>query len=184
MIFATLGHPIDQKKLVDFLYSDLTCAPAPRTRDLTRILDNSWIDDRGVPFRSRIEAAFDQENAVMAIDDALIVGELMRKRPLLYANKDHCMVIVQADFVATPNGPRIVGMGALDPSPSDQPDHSPYRASHRSRAPTCLFGRRHDVSCGSPDLNLVHAGLSSTCFFLPTESFATPSFAKSLAAST
>ena len=36
MIFGTLGHPTDQKKLVDFLYSDMACAPAPQTRDLTQ----------------------------------------------------------------------------------------------------------------------------------------------------
>ncbi|MGO8737614.1 hypothetical protein [Rhodoblastus sp.] len=137
MIFGTLGHPTDQKKLVDFLYSDMACAPAPQTRDLSRILDNSWVDDRGVPFRSRIEAAFDQENGISAIDDALIVGELMRKRPLLYANKDHCMVIVAADFIDTPSGPRIVGMGALDPSPN----HSPYRAlTEAERRPACSGG--------------------------------------------
>ena len=141
MIFGTLGHPTDQRKLVDFLYSDLACKPAPGTRDLTRILDNSWIDDRGVPFRSRIDAAFDQENGIMAIDDALIVGELTRKRPLLYANKDHCLVIVQADFIATPNGPHIVGMGALDPSPGDRPGPSPYRAlTEAERRPAYLGG--------------------------------------------
>ncbi len=143
MIFGTLGHPTDQKKLVDFLYSDLACAPAWQTRDLTRILDNSWIDDRGVAFRSRIEAAFDQENGVMAINDALVVGELIRKRPLLYANKDHCLVIVQADFIVTPNGPRIIGMGGLDPdpSPSDHPGHSPYRAlTEAERRPAFLGG--------------------------------------------
>ena len=141
MIFGTLGHPTDQRKLVDFLFSDLACAPAPQTRDLTRILDNSWIDDRGVAFRSRIEAAFDQENGVMAIDDTLVVGELMRKRPLLYANKDHCMVIVQADFVVTPNGPRVIGMGALDPEPSDQANHSPYRPlTDAERRPAFLGG--------------------------------------------
>ena len=38
------------------------------------------------------------------------------------------MVIVAADFIDTPSGPRIVGMGALDPSPSDQANRSPYRA--------------------------------------------------------
>jgi hypothetical protein len=142
MIFGALGHPIDQKKLVDYLYSDLACAPAPQTRDLTRILDNSWIDDRGVPFRSRIEAAFDQENGILAIDDALIVGELLRKRPLLYANKDHCMVIVEADFVMTASGPRIIRMAALDPSPSDQPDNSPYRPlTEAERRPAFLGGQ-------------------------------------------
>ncbi len=141
MIFGTLGHPTDQRKLVDFLYSDLACAPAWQTRDLTRILDNSWIDDRGVPFRSRIDAAFDQENGIMAIDDAHIVGELMRKRPLLYASKDHCMVVVQADFIATRNGPHIVGMGALDPSPGDRPGPSPYRAlTEAERRPAYLGG--------------------------------------------
>jgi len=138
MIFGTLGHPIDQKKVVDFLYSDRACAPAPKTGDLTNLLSTSWVDDRGVRFRPRIEAGFDEENGIVAINDALIVAELTQKRPLLYANKDHCMVIVDADFVATPRGPRIVAMGALDPWRSSA---APYRRlSEAERRPAFLGG--------------------------------------------
>jgi hypothetical protein len=142
MIFGTLGHPTDQRKVVDFLYSDLACAPAPKTRDLTTILSKSWIDDHGVTFRPRIEASFDQESGIIAINDALIVGELLQKRPLLYANKDHCMVIVEADFIPTPRGPRIIALGALDPwLPSDQPGRSPYhRLTKAERRPAFLGG--------------------------------------------
>jgi hypothetical protein len=142
LIFGILGHPTDQKKVVDFLYSDLACAPAPKTGDLTKILSNPWIDDHGVGFRLRIDAAFDQENGIVAIDDALIVAELTQKRPLLYANRDHCMVIVDADFVPTRRGPRIIAMGALDPwVPGDQPNRSPYhRLTEIGRRPAFSGG--------------------------------------------
>ena len=77
-----------------------------------------WIDDCGEKFHPQIEAGFDQENGIVTIDNALIIAELQQKRPLLYANQHHCMVVVEADYYMTPLGPQIASLGVADPWPA------------------------------------------------------------------
>lgn len=127
MIFAHLGHPIDQKKIVAAAYGGLVCAAAqPIT--ITNVLNAPWIDDHGQQFRPRIRAGYDQVDRINTIGtggaaNSFIVNELMQNRMLLYANTHHCMALAEVDFIMTPMGPNIVTAVVLDPWRFNPPEH-------------------------------------------------------------
>lgn len=119
MIFASHGHPIDQKKIVERIFGPgLPCAPAMVTGTIVNVLSSTWEDDSGAPFRSTIIAAYDPMNNVNAINNAFIVDHLANDRPLLYCNTHHAMVVVAADYFATPYGPNVQAVGVIDPFPT------------------------------------------------------------------
>jgi hypothetical protein len=127
MVFAHLGHPIDQKKIVAAVFHGPVCSAAQPVI-ITNVLNAPWIDDRGQQFRPLIAAGYDQLTGINTIGfggagNAFIVNELMHNRMLLYANTHHCMALVEVDYIATPAGPNIVNAIVLDPFPSNPPEH-------------------------------------------------------------
>lgn len=132
MIFGSLGHQVDQKRIVDAVYHGRLCAAVQNTAIVSQVLNSVWTDDDGEQFRPQIEAGYDQEHGVFAINNAIIINELSQNRALLYANTHHCMVIVEADYIQTPFGPKIINVGVLDPWPSNLP---PYQSSFHSLTP-------------------------------------------------
>lgn len=114
MIFASLGHPTNQMKIVQAAYPAPACNPA-QTEIITRALNATWTDDEGRQFTPRIEAAYDQANGVTTVNNALIVEEILQDRPLLYANAHHCMVVVEAYYFPASTGPNVISAGVLDP---------------------------------------------------------------------
>lgn len=123
MIFGSLGHPTDQKKIVEAVYGDLACGPAQQTGVIARAFNMPWLDDRGRQFRPTLEAGYDPQNNIVTLNHALIVNELTQDRPLLYADTHHCMVVVEAYYYPASTGPNIVGIGVLDP----WSEHSEFR---------------------------------------------------------
>jgi hypothetical protein len=110
MVFAHLGHPIDQMKIVQGVYGAPACQTAQPVT-ITRVLSRPWIDDRNQPFQPQIEAGYDQLDGINTIGaacvgNAFIVNELMQNRMLLYANTHHCMALVEVDYIGTPAFPK------------------------------------------------------------------------------
>jgi hypothetical protein len=116
MIFAAHGHPVDQKKIVERVFGQLACAPGPALQ-VAQVLSAQWEDDNGDEFQSTVTAAYDFSNQILAIDNSIIISELARDSPLLYANTHHAMVICETDYFSTPYGPNIRNVGVLDPWP-------------------------------------------------------------------
>lgn len=116
MIFSFYGHPVDQKRIVTSMFGNLVCAGA-NTTVIGTALSGHWVDDHGTPFQSRVVAAFDPANGINAINNAIIVNELLNNRPMLYCNTHHAMVNVGVDFIPTPAGPNVVNVGVADPWP-------------------------------------------------------------------
>lgn len=123
MIFAALGHPVDQKTIVSRVFGGLACAPAGQTLTMAKVLSAAWVDDSGQQFQSSVTAAYDPMNGVLAINNAIIANELQQDRPLLYANTHHAMVVAEVDYLATPMGPNVQAVGVLDPWPYSPPFH-------------------------------------------------------------
>lgn len=57
------------------------------------------------------------------IGNAFIADELAQNRPLLYANRQHAMVVTAMDYLATPAFLVPQAVGVLDPFPSSPPFH-------------------------------------------------------------
>ena len=124
MIFAHLGHPVDQMKIVQRLFGGLVCAPSGNTINIARVLSAPWIDDNGQPFQCQIVGAYDPMNGIAAINNQFIINELVNDRPLLYCNTHHAMVVVDFNYAVAPNGmivPQQVGV--LDPWPMSPAFH-------------------------------------------------------------
>jgi hypothetical protein len=127
MIFAHLGHPIDQKKIVAAAFHGLICSSA-HPIIITNVLNAPWVDDRGQQFQPQISAGYDQLAGINTIGfagagNAFIVNELTQNRMLLYANTHHAMALVEVDYIPTPFGPNIVNAIVLDPWPFSPAEH-------------------------------------------------------------
>ena len=123
MIFSMHGHPLNQMSIVSRVFGGLACMSG-RGITIAQVLSAAWMDDNGQPFRSRLVAAYEFENGVNAINVNFIINELSADRPLLYGNRHHAMVVSQVDYIDTPNGPNVQGVGVFDPWPWNPPFHS------------------------------------------------------------
>jgi hypothetical protein len=124
MIFATLGHPMDQEQIVDRIFSGRVCRPAGTGKTMSEALGDTWTDTHGVEFTANIDANYDQLAGIDNTSNAIIVDELSNDRPVLYANKHHAMVVVAVEYFETPMGPNVRAVGVLDPWPYN-PDFHP-----------------------------------------------------------
>ena len=120
MIFAMHGRHVDQLSIVNRVFGAPRCAPTEPVA-VSEVLSTAWIDARGETFRSHLVAAYDVTRRVSAINNQIIVRELASNRPLLYGNRDHAMVVGQADYIDTPAGPDITSVTVFDPWPFDPP---------------------------------------------------------------
>jgi hypothetical protein len=117
MVFKFFQHPLDQKKIVLRKYGQVVCMPARTAEQIAEDLNDEWVDDRGKPFTSTLTAAYDFQAGVLAINNAIIINELINQRPLLYCNTHHAMVICAADYRPSPAGPLIDAVAVMDPWP-------------------------------------------------------------------
>ena len=120
MIFANLGHVIRQQQVVERVFGGLVCEPAETGRTMAYALSDQWTDVLGLPFQSRVVAAYDQMAGVNRITNTFIVDELKSNRALLYANRDHAMVVTAVEYVDAPKGPNVYRVGVLDPYPTNR----------------------------------------------------------------
>ena len=88
--------------------------PALVAAQIASDLSSPWTDD----FESTLTAAYDFQAGVLAINNAIIVNELLEGRPLLYCNTHHAMVICGVDYRPSPIGPLIDGLAVMDPWPA------------------------------------------------------------------
>ncbi len=116
MIFGFYDHQIDQEEIVRQVYGRLQCFPAG-TLTIGQALSRTWTDSDGQKFKSKVVAGFDPMNGIVAINNRVIVNELVNDRPVLYCNTHHAMLIYRVDYFPTPI-PNIQGVGVIDPWPS------------------------------------------------------------------
>jgi hypothetical protein len=116
-VFKFFGHPLDQQTIVMQKYGQVVCMPALTSSQIAQDLSDTWTDQNGTQFTSSLTAAYDAQAGVLAINNAIIINELLHQRPLLYCNTHHAMVITAADYRPNPAGPSIDGIGVVDPWP-------------------------------------------------------------------
>jgi hypothetical protein len=124
MIFSALGHPVDQKRIVERVFSGLVCRSSGSPGTIARVLSSPWIDDSGQPFHPNVVAAYDPIDGIDAISNGFMANELDNERPILYCNKHHAMVVVDFDYTSGPAGIVPQAAGVLDPWPFS-PDYHP-----------------------------------------------------------
>lgn len=117
MIFAYHGRPVSQRRIVSEAYGAPVNMPAGSGLVIARQLNRQWQDDRGRAFSSRVAAAYDFDAGVNALNNAMIVSELDRERPLVIGTTSHAVVVTAVDFLPTPAGPNIQAVGVFDPWP-------------------------------------------------------------------
>jgi len=125
MIFGFYGHPISQSQIVQPTYVNILCLPAGSSTTIGIDLSRPWIDSRGVPFSSRVEAAYDYFNGFNTFaGNAAIVAALNANNPMLYCNRSHAMVLYSVQYVDSPYGPDIRRADVIDPWPFSQRSHA------------------------------------------------------------
>lgn len=117
MLFGYYGHPVNQQRIVAEAYGAPVNMPAISGFTIAQALNRSWIDDGGQSFQSSLEAAFDAQAGVSAIDNTMIVQALANGDPLLVGARGHVTVVTAISYVPTPVGPRILQVGVFDPWP-------------------------------------------------------------------
>ena len=135
-LFATYGHPVDQRRIVATYFPPpgVTTGPPWVMRDA---LNRSWVDDNGKAFTisSAIYNAYPPAGP-FNVDNASIVRALDQEVPVFYGDATHAMILVQADYYPTPGQPNIIGAFAADPYPNP----ITHEAWLRPLSPQELFG--------------------------------------------
>jgi hypothetical protein len=117
MVFSCYGHPLSQRRIVTEAYGAPYNIPASSGFVIARALNRSWTDDNGQGFSSSLQAAFDVQAGVNAINSAVIVNALENGHPLIVGARGHAMVLTEAVYRPTPMGPNILSVGVFDPWP-------------------------------------------------------------------
>lgn len=123
MLFNFYGHPLSQAEIVAATYGSVVCLPAGTSTTIGVDLSRTYIDQRGVAFRSRVVAAYDFMNGINAISNTMIIDALNNSNPLLYCNTHHAMVVYSVTYTPTALGPNVQSVRVIDPWPFSPRSH-------------------------------------------------------------
>jgi hypothetical protein len=116
-LFGAFGHPVDQRRIVATYFPPpgVTTGPPWVMRNA---LNAVWVDDNGKKFQvqSAITNLYPPQGPVQ-VNNSDIINALENEVPIFYGDTTHAMILVQADFIPTPNGPNILAGWAIDPFP-------------------------------------------------------------------
>lgn len=121
MVFAHAGKRVSQERIVEQVYHRRVNLPAMTGGTITAMVNRRWRADNGSEFTSRVTGLFDAQAGAAAINNAMIVNELRRERPLIVGARTHAMVATAVDYIPTPMGPNIQAVGVFDPWPGRGP---------------------------------------------------------------
>ena len=124
MMFDFYGHPLSQAPIVAATYGNVVCLPASTTTTIGSAFTRGYIDERGIPFFSRVVAAYDVMNGINAINNQMIVDALNSNNPLLYCNTHHAMVVYSVTYMPTAFGPNVQRVDVVDPWPFSPRTHA------------------------------------------------------------
>lgn len=117
MIFGYYGYQVSQQTIVQQIYGSVVNMPALSGAVISGALSQHWIDEQGQEFDVQLQAAYDADFGVHAIDNNLILRSLANEIPLVYGNHSHAMVLTAAAYNMTPMGPQVWNLGFMDPWP-------------------------------------------------------------------
>jgi hypothetical protein len=117
MLFSYYGHTVTQAQIVTEVYGEPVNMPAGAGSVIARQLNRGWVDDRGRPFRSHVTAAYDYDARLFNVDNTWLINELTRNRPVVLGTFTHAVVMTSMEYVNTPSGPKVTGVGVFDPWP-------------------------------------------------------------------
>jgi hypothetical protein len=100
---------------VEAVYGKKVNLPSGPGWNIAGQVNRDWKDDRGKAFRSRLTAAYDYDARVNAVDNNWLVKELDQDRPFIIGTAGHAVVVTAIQFVPTPMGPNVIGVGVFDP---------------------------------------------------------------------
>ena len=123
MIFNFYDHPLSQAEIVAATYGTVACLPSFGSTNVGRDLSRTYIDDRGIPFASRVVSAYDYFNGINTFNNQGVVDALSRNNPLVYANTAHAMIVYSVTYLPTALGPNIVRVDVVDPWPLNPRTH-------------------------------------------------------------
>jgi hypothetical protein len=123
-LFGYFGHPVSQDRIRLRYFPPGVIRTGPPWV-MMDALNTTWTDDSGNNFRikSLITNFFPSPYPPYAPQGPTqagfgdIVKALANEMPVLYGDRTHAMVLVQADYVSPYNQIEILGAGAIDPAP-------------------------------------------------------------------
>lgn len=117
-LFAYYGYDVSQARVVSEVYGTPADMRSGDYANLSRLLNRTWRDDSGRPFRSRLVAALDILHGVNAINNDMIRDALADDRPLVIGTTNHAMLVVGMQFIEY-NGrvAQVTGVQVFDPWP-------------------------------------------------------------------
>jgi hypothetical protein len=116
-VFRYYGHPVSQERIVQAVYGRTVNLPAGTGWNIASQINRDWVDDNGKKFTSRITAVYDATAGITAIDNAWIVNQLDKNRPIIIGTAGHAVVGTAVEYFPTPLGPNIYAVGVFDPWP-------------------------------------------------------------------
>ena len=117
MLFSYYKHPVAQQSIVQSLYGRIVNLPSGNGWNIASRVNTSWVDANGKRFRAQLTGAYDYDAGVMTVNNAMLVSELDQDRPVIIGTRGHAVVGTAVQYLVTPAGPYITGIGVFDPWP-------------------------------------------------------------------
>ena len=117
MLFSYYNHPVSQPSIVQSLYGAVVNLPSGNGWNIASRVNTTWVDANGKQFRAQLTGAYDFDARVMTVDNGMLVNELDQDRPVIIGTRGHAVVGTAIQYLMTPAGPYITGIGVFDPWP-------------------------------------------------------------------
>jgi len=117
MLFNYYKHPVTQQAIVQSLYGATVNLPSGPGWNIASRVNTTWVDANGKQFRAQLTGAYDFDAGVMTVNNAMLVNELDQDRPVIIGTRGHAVVGTAVQYLITPAGPYITGIGVFDPWP-------------------------------------------------------------------
>ena len=117
-LFAYHGYPVSQERIVTEVYGGVVNMRSGNYSNLSRLLNRPWQDDSGRPFSSRLTAAMDLLNGVVAISNNTIRDALASNKPLVIGTTNHAMLAIGMRYREVGGHvAEVLGVDVFDPWP-------------------------------------------------------------------
>jgi len=115
MLFSYYEHPVSQAAIVQSLYGTVVNLPSGNGWNIASRVNNTWVDANGKRFRVQLTGVYDFDAGVMSVNNEMLVNELDQDRPVIIGTRGHAVVGTAVQYLVTPAGPYITGIGVFDP---------------------------------------------------------------------
>jgi hypothetical protein len=117
VVFATYGHVIQQARIAQEAYGDVSKVALDSSSAVIGPLARTWRDDDGVAFRSSGESLFDSDDPSARFDQDALIRAVSNGDPVILVGGGHPVVLTALAYAQKDGSQPLVAGFVFDPMP-------------------------------------------------------------------